>query len=74
MTTVTNVKLRPYTKKELAALYKVSARCFFTMLDDFQKEIGKKKGWYYSVKQVKVIFEKLGYPDSFLPDELPKRA
>jgi hypothetical protein len=74
MATVTNTQLKPYTKKELAIFYKVSTYCFSTMISNFQKEIGKKKGWYYSVKQVQIIFEKLGYPDCFLSDEFDKRA
>jgi hypothetical protein len=62
--------IKPYTKKQLALLYEVSIRCFTTMLIPFTKEIGDKEGWYYSVKQVTIIFEKLGYPNSFLGDEL----
>ncbi|MEW6058407.1 MAG: hypothetical protein AB1540_17535 [Bdellovibrionota bacterium] len=60
--------LRPYTKKELADLYEVSDRCFSTMLKPFEQFIGKKKGWYYNVNQVTVIFQKLGYPAVLLSD------
>jgi hypothetical protein len=62
-------EIRPYSKKELAILYEVSPRCFYTMVQPFEPLIGKKRGWYYNVNQVKVIFEKLGYPNVFLKDE-----
>jgi hypothetical protein len=66
----TSSEIKPYTKKELALLYEVSSRCFSTMLIPFVNEIGKKEGWYYNVRQVTIIFEKLGYPNSLLSDEL----
>lgn len=62
-------ELRPYSKKELANLYKVTTHCLTTMLEPFQALIGKKRGWYYNVNQVKIIFASLGYPDDFLPDD-----
>lgn len=61
--------IKPYSKKELAILYKVSPRCFYTMIKPFDTLIGKKTGWYYNVKQVEIIFDKLGYPEIFLNDE-----
>jgi len=67
--------IKPYSKKEMAFLYGVSPRCFDTMVHPFKELIGKKRGWYYNVNQVKIIFEKLGYPDIFLNDEYkPERT
>lgn len=76
MSTLNNLKekaekaeIRPYTKKDLALLYNVSTRCFASMIHPFKESIGKKKGWYYSMRQVSIIFERCGIPDDFLPDE-----
>ncbi len=69
ITRTIRAEVKPYSKKELAILYEVSPRCFSTMLKPFEQEIGKKRGWYFNVNQVKAIFEKLGYPNIFLKDE-----
>lgn len=61
--------LRPYTKKELAVLYNRSVTCFNKMIAPYTEDIGEKKGWYYTVSQVDVIFKKLQPPDCFLKDE-----
>ncbi len=61
---------RPYTKKELANLYELSTRAFYTLLKPHEEVVGKKLGRYYSLLQVKLIFEKLGDPSSMLRDEL----
>jgi hypothetical protein len=58
-----------YTKKELAALYELSPRAFFTMFKPFEEIVGKKEGRYYSRLQVVIIFEKLGRPSCLLRDE-----
>jgi hypothetical protein len=68
--TIRKEEIKPYSKKELATLYEVSTRCLSTMLKPFDHEIGKKKGWYFNVNQVNVIFNKLGYPNTFLKDEV----
>ncbi len=56
------IEIKPYSKKELAALYKIGVRSMDTWLKPFEKELGKRNGWYYNVKQVRYIFEKLGLP------------
>jgi hypothetical protein len=56
------IHLRPHTLKELCALYGVCRLTFRKWLKPFEKEIGVRNGMYYSVLQVKVIFNKLGYP------------
>lgn len=66
--TIRKEEIKPYSKKELAILYEVSPRCLDTMLKPFDEEIGKKKGWYFNVKQIRTIFDKLGYPNAFLKD------
>jgi len=57
---VTDIK--PYTVKELAAINNVCDKTFKKWLQPFADEIGEKRGWYYNVNQVRIIFEKLGLP------------
>jgi hypothetical protein len=67
-----NLKLkgiRPYSKRELAALYEMHPRSFFTLLKPHLDVIGTKIGRYYSIKQVEIIFERIGLPPCLLPDE-----
>jgi hypothetical protein len=57
------MKNKFYAPGELAHLYGVSLKTFHAWLKPFEKEIGKRpKTYYYSAKQVKIIFEKLGNP------------
>jgi hypothetical protein len=55
--------IRAYTLKQIAGLYCVSKQTFKIWLKPFEKEIGKRIGHFYSVKQIKIILEKLGTPD-----------
>lgn len=61
---ITNSKLevKPYTKKELAAIYGISPRSFSTWIKPFNIIIGVKVGKYYNIHQVRLVFEKLGLP------------
>lgn len=56
------VKIRPYSKKELANLYGIS----YYVLNGWLKHLGKRLGEYithmYNINQVKLIFEALGVP------------
>ena len=61
----TTVAIKPYTTKELAFLYQVSRPTVRNWLKPHEAAIGKKIGRIYSVRQVLVIFDKLGMP----PDE-----
>jgi hypothetical protein len=56
------IEIKPYSKQELANLYKIGVRSMTTWLEPFKSHIGKRHGRYYTPKQVKVIFEKLGLP------------
>lgn len=62
--------IKPYTKKELASLYDLSPRAFFTLLKPHLDVVGTKLGRYYSIKQVELIFTRLGTPSSLLEDKL----
>lgn len=60
---ITNNRLevKPYTKKELAAIYCISVRSLSNWVNKFP-EVGAKSGKYYTVIQVRTIIEKLGLP------------
>ena len=66
------IGIKPYTKKDLAVLYELSTRAFYTMFKPHEDAVGKKLGRYYSVKQVEDIFNKLGLPPCLLKDEFEK--
>lgn len=54
--------IKPYTNKDLAALYGVSPRIISSWLKLHQFFIGPKTGRYFNSRQVKIIFDRLGYP------------
>ncbi len=56
------ITLRPYSLKELAALYDVKPRTVKIWLQPFSSVIGDKKGRFYTIKQVEIIFDKIGEP------------
>lgn len=66
----TTLGIRPYSKKELAILYEMPPRSFFTLFKPHEDFIGKKTGRYYSVLQVEIIFKRLGLPPCMLKDQL----
>jgi hypothetical protein len=57
--------IRPFSKKELTAMYTVSKKTMTRWLKPHLHKIGKREGRYYTVKQVTLIFELLGPPDCF---------
>ena len=62
-TVTTTQVLKVHTLKEIATMYGVSDRKKKKWLIPFDDKIGKKVGWYYSVNQVKIIFQSLGLPN-----------
>lgn len=62
MATTEKIEIKPYSKQELADMYKIGVRSMTTWLEPFEKAIGKRHGRYYNIKQVRYIFEKLGLP------------
>lgn len=64
MTNVTNntIQLKAYSTGELAKMYGVNWRTFKKWLVPFEKEIGERRGRFYTITQVKIIFEKLSLP------------
>ncbi len=56
------IKIKPYSVKELAAIYTVAPRTIRIWLEKHQEAIGEKIGRFYTALQVKLIFKKLGLP------------
>lgn len=57
-----NFEIRPYTRKELRAMYGVSVYVFRNLLKPFKQEMGTITGKYLNVNQVELIIKKLGMP------------
>jgi transcription initiation factor TFIIIB Brf1 subunit/transcription initiation factor TFIIB len=62
------IMLKPYSLTELANLYKVDRRTIKNWLQPFLEELGEKRGRFYTITQVKIIFKKLSLP-SFIENE-----
>ena len=60
----TKLELKPYSKKELSAIYGISVKTLNKWVSPFKADVGVMRGRFYNVKQVKLIFEKLGLPGS----------
>ncbi len=56
------IMIKPYTQKELAAIYGVSAKTFRKWIRALDNEIGKRTGYYYSIEQIKIVFTRLQLP------------
>ncbi|WP_133994039.1 hypothetical protein [Dinghuibacter silviterrae] len=54
--------VKSYNLKGLAELYEVSPKTMTRWLIPHKKSIGKRTGYLYTPRQVRVIFEKLGDP------------
>ena len=55
-------EIRPSSIRELAGIYGCCEKTMKKWIMPFLEEVGAKNGRYYSVAQVKVMFEKLGLP------------
>lgn len=64
MSTTNETGVKAYTITELARLYGISLKTMRTWLSPHQHHIGPRLGRYYTVLQVRRIFECLGQPDS----------
>ena len=56
------IRLKPYTLKELGYLYEINYRTVRKWIELFQEEVGVKVGRYYTVNQMRIIFDNIGYP------------
>ena len=55
-------QLKSYSLTELSNLYNVSIRTMKKWMIPFEHEFGAKFGRYYTINQVRIIFERLGLP------------
>ncbi len=65
--TIVDCEIKPYTTKQMTTLYGVSDKTFRKWLTPFRELIGQKHGLFFTIEQVKVIFEKLGTPGHMIP-------
>ncbi len=57
------IPIKTYSVKEVAILYSISTKTLKKWLLPFEKEIGNRTGYFYTPKQIAVIFDKLGIPE-----------
>ena len=55
-------KQRAKTLKDLATEYGVSEDIFRKWIEPFKDEIGKRVGFFYTPKQIRIIYERLDTP------------
>ncbi len=69
------IKIIPYKNCELRAMYEMDdkPKKWKELMDLHKEAIGNRKGQWYDVNQVLIIFAKLGMPNKYLPDELDKK-
>ena len=56
------IRVRPYTTRELAEIYGICSRTMKRWIEPLKEEVGEKRGRYYTVNQVRIIFEEIGLP------------
>ena len=57
-----SISPRPCTNVDLGLVYGVDRRTVIAWLKPFEKEIGSRISYFYTQKQVQLIFDKLGEP------------
>jgi hypothetical protein len=62
MSIKSGILIKPYTLKELAAIYGMNRKTMSRWLEPHRAAIGKRVGYYYSILQVNIILDKLGTP------------
>jgi DNA-binding transcriptional MerR regulator len=62
MNTTSDTKIKAYTPNELASLYGVTRKTLRTWLLPHQQDVGERISKYYTARQVRIIFERLGEP------------
>jgi hypothetical protein len=63
------VVIKNYRLGELADMYGVSDRVMRRRIKALEPLIGERDGWYYSARQVKIIFRELGVPGVYAEDD-----
>lgn len=58
------IQIKPYMMKDFYRIYGITDKTFKKWIEPFENELGEKKGRYYNIHQVKMIFDKLGMPET----------
>jgi len=69
----TGVRVMPYRHADLCKFYQLSGNTMRKCLLPIKEELGIRMGQYYNPRQVRIIFERLGVPETNL-SELPPNA
>lgn len=56
------IHIKPYTTKEIAAMYGISTKTIIRWMEPIKNEVGEKRGRYFTVNQVERIFTEIGLP------------
>lgn len=57
------VPVKCYTHQDLMYHYGVAWSTLQKWIKPFEKQIGPKVGHFYTIKQIRIIFENLGHPE-----------
>ncbi len=60
---VLKIQLKAHSFQEVAGMYGICGKTLKKWLLPFEKEIGRRNGYFYSPKQMKIILDKLGIPE-----------
>ncbi len=56
------IEVKRYTLTGLAKIYGVHRNTFMEWIKPLKEILGKRRGYYYSIEQVKIIFANLQFP------------
>jgi hypothetical protein len=59
---IAEAPIQPYDTTQLAKLYKIDPRTFNKWIKPFEAEIGERTSQIFTIRQVEVIFDKVGRP------------
>lgn len=57
------IEIKPLNYKQLAAVYEVTHKTLKKWLEPFSTEIGEVRGKVFTLKQIRIIYDKLGEPN-----------
>ncbi len=56
------IKLKPYSLKEIADIYGISTKTLTKWMVPIRDKVGIRRGRYYTIKQVRIVFDELDLP------------
>jgi hypothetical protein len=69
---MSKILIKPSTLKDLSQVYGVSVPTFKIMLEPYLPQLGTRTGRYFSITQVKLIFNLIDRPSDFTLKDLAK--